>query len=313
MSAQPFSIVVVTWECAGFLRALVESLNRHLDGRQQLVVVDNASTDDVEAAARTWRGPLTFVRLDENRGFGAANNVGVERAEHAGVVLLNPDTELLDGRLGALVDAALELDGLAGPRVVNPDGSVQPSASGPEIGVWPWVRAIVPGVLTPRLLLRHTEPYRLERRTRVAWLTGACVAGPRDLLRALGPFDPEIHLYGEDLDLGLRAGLAGIPSVFCPETCRILHRAGGSSALVYGSADGWRPDGTSNWRAVLRRTYGRRRETLGWWALTVNLGLRAGVKRALRRTTARDRAAFSAALRARRFRELPPARVLDRP
>jgi N-acetylglucosaminyl-diphospho-decaprenol L-rhamnosyltransferase len=302
----PYSVVVVTWQCAGFLRALVASMNRHLDGREELVVVDNASTDDVEAAARAWKGETGFVRLDENVGFGAAMNHGVERAKHDVVVMLNPDTELLDSRLGLLAAATLELDGLVGPRVVNPDGSVQPSASGPEIGPWPWVRAVLPGALTPQALLRRTEPYRLDVRTRVTWLTGSCVAGPRDVLRRLGPFDPAIHLYGEDLDLGLRAGLAGVASYFCPETTRIVHHAGGSSTQVYGSADGWRPQGTENWRAVLRRTYGPRRETRGWRALTLNLTLRVAAKRILRRDTPRDRAALAAALRARRFPELPP-------
>jgi GT2 family glycosyltransferase len=132
------------------------------------------------------------------------------------------------------------------------------------------------------------------------------VAGPRDLLLALGPFDPAIHLYGEDLDLGLRAGLAGVPSYICPDVCRVIHHGGGSSSLVYGSGDGSRPEVMMRWRSVLRRTYGRRRETLGWWALVLNLGLRDAVKLLLRRESPSDRAALAAALRARRFPKLPP-------
>jgi len=301
-----YSIVVVSWQCAGFLEGLVASMNRHLDGGQQLVVVDNASTDDAESAARTWKGEVDFLRLEANRGFGAANNVGVERARHDAVVMLNPDTELTDASLDGLAAVALELHALVGPRVRFPDGSLQPSASGPEVGGWPWVRAVLPGAVTPRRMLRYTEPCRLEERARVQWLTGACIAGPRDVLRRLGPFDPAMHLYGEDLDLGLRAGLAGVPSYICPDVCTVIHHGGGSSSLVYGSRDGWRADGTKQWRAVLRRTYGRRRETLGWWALTLNLGLRAAAKLVLGRRTPRDRSAFGAALEARHFQELPP-------
>lgn len=306
MRASPYSIVVATWQCARFLAALVASMNRHLDGDEQLVVVDNASTDDVEQAARAWKGETVFLPLQTNRGFGAATNVGVERARHEAVVLLNPDTELVDSSITRLAALALELGALVGPRLLNPDGSVQPSASGPEIGVWPWVRVVLPGALAPRALARKTEPYRLEQRTRVTWLTGACIAGPRNVFRRLGPFDPAIHLYGEDLDLGLRAGLDGVPSYFCPDVCRVVHFAGGSSALVYGSADGGRLQGEMNRRAVLRRTYGRRRERSAWGASTLNLALRSGVKRVLGRQTPRDRAALSAALHARRFPELPP-------
>jgi N-acetylglucosaminyl-diphospho-decaprenol L-rhamnosyltransferase len=303
-----YSIVVVTWQCARFLDGLVASMNRHLDGSQQLVVVDNGSTDHVEQAARAWRGELVFERLYANPGFGAANNVGVERARHAAVVMLNPDTELVDGSLDALAEKALALDALVGPRVLWPDGSVQPSASGPEVGFWPWMRAVLPGGLTPVPLLRFTEPYRLATTVQVAWLTGSCVAGPRGLLRVLGPFDPALHLYGEDVDLGLRAGKAGIASYFCPDACRIVHHAGGSSSQVYGSADGWRPQGTANWRASLRRLYGPRKEKRAWAALKLNLGLRLGAKRLLGRAGPRDRAALAAARAARDVDDLPPPR-----
>ena len=298
----PYSIVVVTWQCALFLEVLVASMNRQLDGSQQLVVIDNASTDDAEAAARAWKGETVFLRLEANRGFGAAVNIGVERSLHPAVVMLNPDTELPDSSLDELAAAALELRALVGPRVLNPDGSIQPSASGPEVGVWPWLRAVLPGAITPAALLRFTEPYRVSVRTRVQWLTGACVAGPRDLLLALGPFDPAIHLYGEDLDLGLRAGVAGVPSYICPDVCRVLHHGGGSSGLVAGN----RREVMMTRRAVLRRAYGRRREAFGWCALVLNLGVRAAAKRLLHLGSSRDRAALADALRARGFPELPP-------
>jgi len=283
-------------------------MNLHLDGRQQLVVVDNASSDAVEEAANAWRGATTFIRLDENLGFGAANNVGVKHARGEAVVLLNPDTELVDSSLDELAASALQLNALVGPRVLFPDSSIQASASGPEVGIWPWIRAVLPGAWTPRAIVRNTEPYRLEERVQVAWLTGACIAAPRAILERLGPFDPGIHLYGEDLELGLRARRRGIASYFCPEVSRVIHYGGGSSSLVYGSGEGWRPDGTMRWRGVLRRTYGPRSERLGWWALMLNLALRNVAKALLRKDTKRDRSALAAAWRARRFSELPPLR-----
>jgi GT2 family glycosyltransferase len=284
--AQRFSIVVVTWECAALLKRLVASMNAHLSGSEELVIVDNASTDAPERAAREWKGDIVFVRLDENRGFGAANNVGVERASHAVVVLLNPDTELVDDSLRTLVALALELRALVGPRLLNPDGSIQPSASGPEVGVWPWARAFLPGAVTPRALLRYTEPYRLEERVRVAWLIGACVAAPREMLRTLGPFDETIHLYSEDLDLGLRAAEAGIASWFCPSECRIIHHGGGSAAQAGAAEADARREAATTRRAVLRRLYGARRERAGSRALAVNLRLREAAKRALGRRPA---------------------------
>jgi N-acetylglucosaminyl-diphospho-decaprenol L-rhamnosyltransferase len=285
-----YSVVVVTWECAGHLRGLVASMNAHLDGSQELVVVDNASSDDPEAALRGWKGPSRFVGLDSNRGFGPASNVGVAEVDRPATVLLNPDTELLDDGLDRLAAAALDLDGLVGPRVLN--------------------SALVPGALQPAALAARTEPYRLERRAAVTWLTGACIAGPTRVLRRLGPFDPALHMFGEDVDLGLRAGAAGVRSWFDPVACRLVHHGQGSSTLVYGSREGWRPTGTLNWRAALRRAYGPRREGLAWLALRANLRLRLAAKTVLGRATDRDREAVRAARSATPVPELASAATL---
>jgi len=284
-------------------------MNRHLDGGQELVVVDNASTDSPQQAAAGWKGEQRFIGLGENRGFGAASNVGVENASADATVLLNPDTELLDDGLDRLAAEALRLRGLIGPRVLNPDGSIQPSASGPEVGPWPWVRARVPAALQPASIKARTEPYRLERPVEVTWLTGACIAGPTDVLARLGPFDPALHMFGEDIDLGLRAAAGGVSSWLDPRACRIVHHGQGSSTLAYGSREGWRSTGTLNWRAALRRAYGPRREWLGWLALRVNLRLRLVAKTLLGRAGDRDRAAVEAVESARPVPELPRPRA----
>ena len=280
-------------------------MNRHLDGEQQLIVVDNASTDSPAEAAAEWKGEHRFIGLDENLGFGAGSNVGVREASGEATVLLNPDTELLDDGLDRLAAEALRVQGLVGPRVLNPDGSVQPSASGAEVGAWPWVRALVPAALQPDAVRARTEPYRLERPLPVTWLTGACIAAPTEVLERLGPFDPALHMFGEDIDLGLRAAAAGVGSRFDPIACRIVHHGQGSSTLVYGSREGWRPTGTLNWRAAVRRAYGPRHEWLGWMALRCNLRLRLIAKTLLGRAGDRDRAAVEAAVSARPAPRLP--------
>jgi N-acetylglucosaminyl-diphospho-decaprenol L-rhamnosyltransferase len=302
----PYSIVVVTYNCARHLATLIASMNEHLDGRQELVVVDNASTDDPEAALGEWKGPRRFVPLETNLGFAAGSNRGVAEASGQVTVMLNPDTELVDDGLDRLATVAAELGGLVGPRVCNPDGSIQASASGPEVGAWPWVRALVPGALQPPGMLARTEPSRLERRTPVTWLTGACIAGPTRTLRGLGPFDPALHMFGEDVDLGLRAAAAGVRSWFDPEACSIVHHGQGSSTRVYGSREGWRSTGTLNWRAAVRRAHGARREYLGWLALRVNLRLRLTAKTLLGRATDRDREAVRAASSAKPVPKLEP-------
>lgn len=296
-----YSVVVVTWQSALMLEALVATMNRHLGGAPELVVVDNGSGDDPERAARGYRGPVRFIPLERNLGFGAACNVGVENAGGAGVVMLNPDIELVDASLDQLAAFALQHRVLAGPRLLNPDGSIQPSASGAPVGPWPWIGAILPGRLQPAPLRDRTEPWRSPHTTRVAWLTGACVAGAREDLLPLGPFDPAIHLYSEDLDLGLRAARAGTPSYFCPDVCRVIHRGGASAAIGLPPGASGRL-AAANRRAVVRRAHGTRRERSGWLAQRVNLRLRVAAKTAL----GRDASAASEALDATRNADSVP-------
>lgn len=140
-----YSIVVVTWQSATDLRQLLHSVSTWLDPAPEVIVVDNASDDRPDAVLSDWPGPSQFIGLSANIGFGAANNLGVRASERSMVVLLNPDTQLIDASLTALVTEARQLRALVGPRLLFPDGTIQPSASGPPSGVWPWIGALWPG------------------------------------------------------------------------------------------------------------------------------------------------------------------------
>jgi GT2 family glycosyltransferase len=265
----------------------------HLPPRHELVLVDNDSGDEPERELERWTGPTRFRRLQGNRGFGAACNVGVGLATGDAIVLINPDAELLDDGLEALAELALEDGALVGPRLLNPDGTPQPSASGPVVGPWPWVGAALPGALQPSFLRARTEPWRLERSTEVTWLTGACIAAPRATLTGLGPFDPAIELMSEDLDLCLRAAARGIPRLFAPGACRIVHHGGASVRQRF--EDSGLALAASNRRAAIARAYGPARERRGWLAHLLRLRLRSAAKRALGRERERELAELAAA------------------
>src|SRR5262245_9364950 len=115
MAPPPCSLVVVSWESRLDLARLVDSMLEHLDQRHELVLADNASSDEPERELERWPGPVRFQRLAANRGFGTAANAGVAEASNEGVVVINPDVELRDGRLADLAEAALGWGALAGP------------------------------------------------------------------------------------------------------------------------------------------------------------------------------------------------------
>ena len=123
-----FTAVVVLHDSEPELRVLLDSLERHLPERPQLVVVDSGSRDG-GAALAAERG-AEVVELPDNPGFGAACNAGLARAQHGVAVLLNPDCELLDDSLAALAAVArAQPRALHAPRLLNRDGSVQRSVA----------------------------------------------------------------------------------------------------------------------------------------------------------------------------------------
>ena len=147
--------------------------------------------------------------LDANRGFGAANNAGLELVTEPVTVLVNPDVELLDDGLLALVAEAGSRDALVVPRLLNADGSVQDSAHPLPGTLEALVPAALPRPLLPAPLRRRYEPWRSESPRPVGWAIAACVAARTDLLRRAGPFDPAAFLFYEDLELCLRAAGLG--------------------------------------------------------------------------------------------------------
>jgi N-acetylglucosaminyl-diphospho-decaprenol L-rhamnosyltransferase len=291
----PFSIVVVTWNSAADLGHLLASLAEQLRGGYEAIIVDNASEDSTVEVAAGWDGPKQVLPLDENRGFGAASNAGVDAARHGVVVLLNPDTLLVDGSLAELAARAAATRALWGPELLNEDRSRQPSASPPPASWEVGLDALVPAALLPRPLRFRCEPWRSRETREAGWLTGACIAARRDVLLELGPFDEALELYAEDLDLALRARELGVRSFFAPDVARVVHRGGGSARQRFAD-DGDTPKIQTR-REVVRRRLGPRRELYDYGAQLVFNGTRLLAKRALRRPVERERRWFSAARR----------------
>jgi GT2 family glycosyltransferase len=219
-----FSIVVVTWNSERDLPRLVGSIHSHLDeAHYELIFVDSASGDSSVTLAEELAPEARVVALNENVGFGIGCNVGTREATGDVVVLLNPDTELVDGSLVELAQVARHQKALFGARLLNEDGSRQISAF-PRIASWEHaLLAFWPGALMPMRVRMRCEPWRFDQRLRAGWISAACLAAQRELLLELGPFDESFHLYGEDTELGTRAAELGIPSVFAPDVARVVH------------------------------------------------------------------------------------------
>jgi N-acetylglucosaminyl-diphospho-decaprenol L-rhamnosyltransferase len=227
-----FALVTVTHNSAGHLEALLRSVVRHLPG-VRTVVIDCASDDESVAVARGFADTVV-VALDENVGFGRANNRGLAEVSESVAVLVNPDVELLDGSLRAIAaQAAARPDRLLAPLVLDPRGSRQDTvhpmpASGADA-----VRVLVPPSIVPGRPGQWLAPWRSPHPRRVGWAVGCALAARVDTLRRLGPFDESIFLYGEDMELGLRAARDGVQTWFWPDT-RVCHHRAHTSAVAFG-------------------------------------------------------------------------------
>jgi N-acetylglucosaminyl-diphospho-decaprenol L-rhamnosyltransferase len=292
--AEALTLVTVTHESRPELVRLVESISRHLPGAE-LIVVDSGSSDGGPTAARELGARV--VDLGENVGYGRAANRGVALAERPVTVVMNPDVELVDDSLGAVAQASP--DRILAPLALLPDGSRQDTAQQAPTSWAALLTALVPPGALPPPVRRAAEPWRSLEPRRVAWAVGCCLAARTDTLRRLGPFDERIFLYGEDLELGLRARELGVETWFWPEA-RILHHRSASTDRAFGGEPFERLARQRRWVVEERLGPGRRR--LDDWAQLVTFADRIGLKALLRRPRERERCQL-AALRAVRREE----------
>ncbi|MEI6448223.1 MAG: glycosyltransferase, partial [Actinomycetes bacterium] len=229
------SLVTVIHDSAPDLSRLLASVARHLPGAE-VIVVDSGSSDAGPAVAAMWHGGAKLITLSSNEGFGAGCVAGIELASRQIGVLINPDVELVDSSLadlGALLTDPGAPDRLLSPVLLHPDGRRQ-DAVHPAPGTAPeLLRALVPASALPAPLNRIAEPHRARSPIPVGWAVGACLIGRTTTLHSLGPFDPSVQLYAEDLDLCLRAAECGIETWYHPEA-RVLHREAHSTSRIFG-------------------------------------------------------------------------------
>ena len=211
------SAVVVTRDAAPWIERSLGSLR---GTGAEVIVVDNESTDETLEIVRE-KFPESRVLEQENRGFGAGNNAGMRVASGRYFLLLNPDAWLTDGALEELVAFADEHPEAAvvGPRLLNPDGSLQRSVRGYPT---PWRLA------TEYFFLRKLAPrsralnslfgagFDHESVRDVDYLFGACLLVRRDAVDSVGGFDEDFFLMSEETEWCYRFRQAGWKVLFYP-------------------------------------------------------------------------------------------------
>ena len=233
------SFIVVNWNGGDFLKRCLESIAAHGPAADyETLVVDNASTDgsrewlsSPEARTLAQSISLRLIENTENLGFGRANNQAFALASGRLLFLLNADAELTAGACDQLIKTlgSDERIGACGPRLLNSDGSLQPSVwhnppppweiiiSG--LGLW----RLIPDQLRGRVLLGGHWDHASRRIAPVIF--GAAMLIKREVLENVGGFDERFHMYAEDYEWCLRIRRAGWQIVFEPAANVIHHGA----------------------------------------------------------------------------------------
>jgi GT2 family glycosyltransferase len=230
-STSTISIAIVNHNTREHLAACLESAAA--DPCVPVLVVDNASTDDSAEMVRREFPWVDLHVLPANRGFAAGANTAVRLCTTPYVLLLNSDTRLAPNSASALADYldAHPSVAVAGPRLLNPDGSLQHSCHAMPTPLNELLRWTFLGVLAARMpfgrdyyLARWSHSYARP----VGWLVGAALAIRRGAFDTIGGFDESFFMYSEEVDLMYRLHAARWDVHFAPVT-DVIHVGGAST------------------------------------------------------------------------------------
>lgn len=229
------SVVIVGWNAKHYLELCLESLAEAPPRRtMEILVVDNASSD---GSAEMIEGRFPYVRLirsTENLGFSRGNNVGIRQCQGRYIALVNPDVIVRPGCLDALADFLDQNPkvGSVGPRVLNPDGTLQSSCRRfPTL----WnnfcsATALASVFKGSRFFAGEHMLFFPHDRTQAVNVLVFCFAMMRrEAFDAVGLLDDGLFMYGDDVDWCRRARNAGWEVVFFPGA-QAVHDRGRTTA-----------------------------------------------------------------------------------
>ena len=225
------SVIIVNYKTPELVCNCIRSVIEFTKGiSYELIVVDNHSQDDIRRLTAVFGSQVKLIELDNNVGFGKANNEGVKQATGRNILFLNPDTLLINNAIKILSNFldANEDTGACGGNLYDKD--MLPALS---------FRRLFPGI---RWEIMEMTAHKLEnivfhgnwmfnhtnQPIQVAYITGADLMVKQSVIDTIGCFSPQFFMYNEDTDLCLRIHRAGYKIQSIP-TAKIQHLEGCST------------------------------------------------------------------------------------
>jgi GT2 family glycosyltransferase len=217
MPGLDLSVTICSWNTQSDLRSCLESLGEALqESNFEVIVVDNNSEDgspNMVACEFPW---VRLERMSTNLGFTGGHNhaLAIRSGRHA--LLLNSDTVVHPGAIPTLMNYLADHPkvGILGPKLLNPDGSLQMSCRR------------FPNPIAA--LFRNTSDWSHDEAREVDWVSGAGFLVRDKVMAKIGFFDPEYFMYCEDVDWCFRTWEAGYTVMYLPSAV-ITHAIGRST------------------------------------------------------------------------------------
>jgi GT2 family glycosyltransferase len=232
------SIIIVCWNVRDELLNCLRSIFANPPGCvYEIIVIDNASSDGTVDAVNRQFPAVKLIANNENRGFAAANNQGIEVAHGRYIFFLNPDTVLKNNSIDILLDYMEHNTdvGACSPRLLFEDGRIQktvrrfPSYTG-ALHRHTFFKVL--GIFKPAYNKWLMKDFSYNQIAEVEQVIGAALMVRKEVLDNVGPMDEKnFFMYYEEVDLCYRIKQAEWRVMFVPDA-EIVHLAGRSSGQV---------------------------------------------------------------------------------
>lgn len=230
------SIIIVSYNTCQMTLDCLSSIYAETKSNFEIVVVDNASDDGSQEAIRQNFPEVTLIAETVNHGFAGAHSVAIPYCRAEMLLLLNPDTVVLNGALDALLEFSQRRPkaGIWGGRTLYADGSLNPASCWHRQTLWSlFCRASGLAVIFSGYEFFNREPYggwSRDDTREVDIVSGCFLLISRSTWDKLRGFDPVFWMYGEEADLCLRAGRMGLQPAITP-MATIIHYGGASEKV----------------------------------------------------------------------------------
>jgi GT2 family glycosyltransferase len=213
-------VIVLSWNGKKDTLECLASLQQLTYPNARIIVVDNSSSDGTGDAIRSAFPNIELIVNNSNLRFAGGNNVGIRQSLEGGaeyVLMLNNDTVVDPEFLGRLVEAAESgrKIGIVGPKIYYFDDPKRIWFAG---GLIKWWRGRV-----THIGIREVDNGEYDVTTEVDYITGCCMLIKREVIETIGMLDERYYIYGEDVDLCVRALRSGYKSVYVPSS-RVWHK-----------------------------------------------------------------------------------------